>query len=457
MSVKGKRIGLLAVGAIFLIGLVLAAVPPQKVSAAQFTSRSLTLIANGANGGSAPNVSVHHAFSFTTPTGATNSIGSIQFLYCTTASGTCTTPTGLNTSSATLFSQSGTGGTGFTINTGTAGAPYITRSAANIGPSVDLDYQLNTITNPTAANTTFYVRISSFTSTNVSGSPIDTGVVAASTADPVILSGTMPESLIFCTGWAVNVTCTSTASAATIHFDDLFSPSATRFAKAEMAASTNAGGGYAITMFGATMTSGGNTITAMSSATTSVIGTSQFGTNLMANTAAASFTSGNAPTWTNTNGTVTNTAGSPTITGTNTTFLITVSVGDLINFTSGTLETCTVQTVNSNTSITCAANITNAHTNATYSITESTGASFGATVSPATNAGTQHKGQPSTDYNTAETYKFASGNTVAASDASGAGPSNSQKYTMSYIVNVNPAQPAGAYQTTLTYICTATF
>ena len=52
-----------------------------------------------------------------------------------------------------------------------------------------------------------------------------------------------------------------------------------------MAASTNALHGYAVTVNGATMTSGGNQITAIGgTATTSNTGTRQFGMNLVANT-----------------------------------------------------------------------------------------------------------------------------------------------------------------------------
>ena len=47
---------------------------------------------------------------------------------------------------------------------------------------------------------TFFVRISTFNSFDATGSPIDRGTVAASTADPIELSGVMPESLVFCTG-----------------------------------------------------------------------------------------------------------------------------------------------------------------------------------------------------------------------------------------------------------------
>ena len=138
---------------------------------------------------------VKHLFSFTIPGGG--NVGSIQFLYCTTAGGTCTMPTGLVTTSATLGAE--TGATGFTMVNTTNGAPYLTRTAASVTAQA-ATYRLDTVTNPTANNTTFYVRITTFVSTDATTGATDTGVVAASTATQIVLSGTMPESLIFCTG-----------------------------------------------------------------------------------------------------------------------------------------------------------------------------------------------------------------------------------------------------------------
>jgi hypothetical protein len=372
MSVSGRDRFWLGAAVVSLLAIVLFSFSPSIASAAQITTRSLTLIAGGSAGGSDPGGVVNHYFAFTLPTAGT--VGSIQFLYCTAASGTCTTPSGLSTTSATLFSQSGA--TSFTIVNTTNGAPYITRTAASIGATTAVTYQLNTITNPTAANTTFYVRISSYVATNVTGSPVDTGNVAASTATQIVLTGIMPESLIFCTGGTISTTagipdCT-TATSGAINFNQLFSPTAAATATSQMAASTNAGSGYNITVNGVTMTSGGNTIPAMGTAAAAAVGNGQFGMNLMANTTASS----------------------------------TPAVG-----------TATAPTAN----------------------------------------GTTLKGQPLAGYNTADTFKFTSGDSVANSANGGAGPSNAQIYTASYIVNVTGSQTAGTYTTTLTYICTATF
>ncbi len=294
MNVSAQRTGRL-VAVVVSLGLILATLlPVTGASAAQITSRSLTLQAGATDGGSKPGGVVNHLFTFTVPSVGATSVGSIKFTYCTTATdvapATCVIPTGLVTTSATMGTQSGA--TGFTMVNATNGAPYITRTAASIAAGTALSYQLQTITNPTTTNQTFFVRIATYASTNGTGTPIDTGSVTASTATAIVLTGIMPESLIFCTGATVVTTggvpdCT-TATAGAVAFNQLFSPTDTATATSQMAASTNATNGYAITVAGVTLTSGSNTIVAMGVAGTGVRGTSQFGMNLMANTVATS-------------------------------------------------------------------------------------------------------------------------------------------------------------------------
>ncbi len=355
-----------------LLVFVLSTYSLHTVSAAQITVRSLTLQAGVTDGGSMPGGVVNHLFTFTVPT--TASIGSIQFEYCVLAAGTCTTPSGLVTTSATMGTQ--TGATGFTLVNTTNGSPYITRTAASITGGTTLSYQLLAVTNPSATNTSFYVRMTTFTSTNATTGATDTGTVAASTATQILLTGTMPESLIFCTGGTITTTAgipdCSTATSGSISFNQLFSPSAAATATSQMAASTNSLSGYVITVNGATLTSGATTIPALSSPTVPAVGNSQFGLNLVANTTAVS---------------------TPAV---------------------------------------------------------------GAAVNPAAN-GTTLKGEALAGYSTSDSFKFVSGNSIADSATSGAGPTNSQIYTISYIVNVAGGQLAGTYTTTLTYICTSTF
>src|SRR5437016_386638 len=108
MTLRGLRVYRLFLFAVLFAVVLAAFIPPSSVYAAQLTSRSLTLQAGATDGGSKPGGVVNHLFSFTTAT--TASIGSIQFLYCTTAAGTCTTPTGLSTTAASLGTQSGATG-----------------------------------------------------------------------------------------------------------------------------------------------------------------------------------------------------------------------------------------------------------------------------------------------------------------------------------------------------------
>jgi hypothetical protein len=368
---------------------VLPALLPSNAFAAQITNRSATLVGVGTDGGTKPSGVVNHLFSFTLPT--SQNVGSIKFEYCTTAANSvavpaCVTPTGLSTTSSAFGAQTGLpAGGGWSIDNTTQGKPYIKNTSAQAitGPQA-VTVRLDTVTNPSAANgETFYIRITTYSSLDTTGGAADAGTVAAATNRPIILTGTMPESLVFCTGETVGLTggvpdC-ATITTGSVTFDKLFSPVDTAVAMSQMAASTNAGSGYVITINGTTMTSGSNTITGMTAAAASVKGTSQFGLNLMANTSAAS-------------------ASFP-----------------------GTL--------------------------APY---------LSADVAPAAN-GTNYRGQPFTGYGTVDQFKFQTGDAVAKSDNSAAGPSDAQIFTASYIVNVPGSQPAGTYTTTLTYICTATF
>lgn len=363
-------------------GLLVAAALVQLVSvtpvaAAQITNRSLTLQSGALDGGSLPGGVVNHDFKFDITNGS--SVGSIKFQYCTTAAAVpggidCNTPVGMSSVAASIGNQLGE--TGFVnITNSTNGTVIISRAAAANVTTPSVEYRLDGITNPDdpahPTGMTFFVRISTYSSLDASGTALDTGTVAAATNYAIDLEGTMPESLVFCTGATVdvnagNVPDCATATAGDISFDRLFSPTDTAVATSQMAASTNAGFGYNITVNGPTLTSGSNTITGMNSPTTSIQGTPQFGLNLVANTTTAD-----------------------------------VPFGAAVTQTGGALYT----------------------------------------------------GTATTDYNTAETFKYLDGDSVAKST----GGSDAQIYTVAYMANVSGSQPAGTYATTLTYVCTPKF
>jgi hypothetical protein len=283
--------------AVVAVTLVAQVFPAVSVHAAdQITDRSLTLIGVGNSGGSKPGGVVNHEFTFTVPTDA--DVGSIKFEYCTLAAGTCTTPTGLITTGGTTDIDNQSGSVGFSLEKSVNGAPYLYRtamSAVNIDAETELSYRISNITNPTSLinpptvpNQTFFVRISTYASLDATGTAIDAGTVAASTNQSIDLSGAMPESLVFCTGAEIGLTATipdcNKATSGVIAFNQLFSPTDTATATSQMAASTNAGSGYNITVNGTTLTSGGNTVAPMSVMTTGAHGVSQFGMNLKLNT-----------------------------------------------------------------------------------------------------------------------------------------------------------------------------
>lgn len=297
MKTKTKSISSLLVVAVLLLATVVQVLMPGSADAAQITSRKLTLQAGATDGGSKPSGNVNHLFEFTLPAhGAGEELGSIKFEYCTTAADTgaltCIVPAGLTTTSATLGTVSGVA-TGFTLNNTTNGAPFVSRASASTAGAGAETIQLLGVINPSAVNTTFFVRISTYNTLNATGTPIHTGTVAASTATPIVISGTMPESLVFCTAETISLTAgvpdCSTAIDGAIIFDRLFSPVDTATAESQMSASTNASSGYAITVNGATLTSGANTINGMVapdtiSAAAPALGVSQFGLNVVANT-----------------------------------------------------------------------------------------------------------------------------------------------------------------------------
>lgn len=292
-------------GKLYLLSVLLVAASITSVykapsaNAAQLANRSLLLVAGATDGGSLPGGTVNHKFTFNmvgTPT-----IGSIKFEYCTVAVVVaCTAPSGMTgsdgTTNATLGSEDGSSVTGFAMGTKTANSFILTRSAAAVGNNALVVLQANNIKNPNLPNYTFFVRITTYSGTDGATGEVDKGTVAASTANPIQLSGTMPESLIFCTGGTITANAgipdCSTATSAGIQFNQLFSPTDTAIATSQMAASTNALYGYAITVNGPLLTSGSATIPALApgpgdAPVPGQKGVSGFGMNLRANTASA--------------------------------------------------------------------------------------------------------------------------------------------------------------------------
>lgn len=274
----GQRISLLV--AIFLVAASLFAVFPQSAAAGQLTSRSLAVSSSLGNTSS--------TWTFTFSVAATTALNGISFQPCTTASGTCTTPTSWTNSGATFSSltYNGSSQSSWALDNA-AGYLRIKNNSSAATVSNPVVATFNTVTNPDTTNETFFVRILTYTGDDFTGQ-LDSGVVASSTSQSITVSATVDESLSFCTGTSgVSTSSCSGATGSSVGLQTAGSSnvtsSSTAFGTSQLGVGTNANSGYAITVNGVTLTSGGNTISALASQTASTTGNEQFGLNLKDN------------------------------------------------------------------------------------------------------------------------------------------------------------------------------
>jgi hypothetical protein len=268
-----SRIFLATIVAVFALGV------PQIAQAAQITGRSITL-SNSA--GAATGVTYSLATAALPTATAVKSVG-VQF--CDAASGTCNAPTGFSASSSTLSSQpTGLGAaSGWTVNAATANQLRIVNAANATVPSGAVAIVWGGVVNPTANNTTYYARITTYSDAAWTTS-LDSGTVALSTAQQITVTASVNETLTFCTGTSITGQNCGTVAGTSVALGTLTSTS-TGSGTSVMAASTNASTGYTISINGTTLTSGGNTIDAITAGAgaTSSQGSEQFGISLRDN------------------------------------------------------------------------------------------------------------------------------------------------------------------------------
>jgi len=261
-----------------ILAITVSALPVLNISpasAAPITGRSVVL-SNSV--GDASGVS----YALTTaalPTSGTI-VKSVEIAFCDSLVGACSTPAGFSASSSTLASQPGGLGdaSGWTVSAATAGSLRILNASNATTPSGAVTITWNSVHNPTATNTTFYGVITTYSGSDWTGA-LDTGSVALSTATQIQVALTVNEALTFCTGTSITGQNCGTASGSQVSLGD-GSTTATATGTSIIAASTNGNTGYSVTVNGATLTSGANTITALSSGGASVMNSKQFGLNL---------------------------------------------------------------------------------------------------------------------------------------------------------------------------------
>jgi hypothetical protein len=222
----------------------------------------------------------NYKISFSTITASI--IGSIKIQFCSNSpiiNSNCVAPIGFNAGSSSLNDQAGI--TGFSISaSSTVNEIILTRNSANSNPS-NAVYTINNITNPDNVGT-YYIRLTTYSSTDATGSFTDYGGIAYSINEPVVVNATVPPYLIFCTGVTIgSLNCDNTQG----DFIDLgeLSVSGAKTGTSQILVATNAELGYSVTAQGTTMNSGVNSISALISNDISRPGTSQFGINLRAN------------------------------------------------------------------------------------------------------------------------------------------------------------------------------
>jgi hypothetical protein len=322
----------------------------KTTSAQKFTNR--TIVVNTAQ----TSVTATHDFQLTYASAV--STGSLVFEYCLSPvyDYPCTAPAGLDVSTATLSAQSGN--TGFSVDGAdtTANKIVLTRLAA-VPALVASNYTFDNITNPSTANQTIYIRLSTYSSADGSGAFIDNGAVAFATSPGFNVGAYVPPYLRFCVGITVSSNCSSTSGNG-IDLGKLV-PSKASAAQSQFSTGTNDTSGYSVSVLGHTMISGNNIISSLTLPTASLPGNSQFGINLRDNS-------------------------NP-------------DIGE-----------------------------------------EPTGIGTGV---------------PTANYNTPNLFMFQDGDVIASSPL----PSDFNRMTASYLVNVRSDQPPGVYASTLTYVATVQF
>lgn len=229
-----------------------------------------------------PGAKTDYKLSFTYA--STDPIGSIEVLFCINPipDEPCTKPVGFDASNATLIDQ--TGETGFAVSFRNQNRVVLTRVASPTGltPST---YTLGNIINSTDIGRSYAARLSTHHSTNASDPLpyVNLGSVLTGVNDGISIATQVPPVLVFCLGQTVSADC---ADISETNYSDMgeLSPNTTLTATSQMAANTNASGGYAITINGTTMQAGTNVIKALNEPDYSRPGTPQFGINLKSNT-----------------------------------------------------------------------------------------------------------------------------------------------------------------------------
>jgi hypothetical protein len=244
------------------------------VYGAQLDNRSLQLSDNTVSTSTTYRVGFH----YTTP----GTVGSVRIQFCSNdpvPDEPCTAPVGLDLSGATLTTQDGP--SGFTISSdSTANQIILTRPPIAVA-SEPGTYFFDNVVNPSTPGT-YYVRLQTYASIDLSGPASDYGGIAFSITNGVAVSATVPPYLLFCTGITIGGLNCINAQGNYLNLGEL-STTRANSGTSQFLVGTNAAQGYNVSAQGPTLTSGSDEIAPMLANDVSRPGVVQFGFNLRAN------------------------------------------------------------------------------------------------------------------------------------------------------------------------------
>lgn len=272
MSKTIKTLSSRIITAISLLAFVVSLVP-APASALQIENRKILISSAAASA-----TGIRYTFTADALPTTGSAIKSVAVDICDSASGACVnsgSSADFSASSSTLFSQpTGLGAaSGWTVNAATQYSLRIVNAANSTNPSGAVQIIWDGVTNPSATNSTFFARVTTYTSANWTTGATDTGSVALATSGIVTVTATVNETLTF------------TLASTTVALGSL-STSSTASGTSTITAATNASNGYSINVVGNTLTSGTDNIDAMVGAASST-NQEQFGINLAVNTTPA--------------------------------------------------------------------------------------------------------------------------------------------------------------------------
>jgi len=242
-----KTVRSVIAGALVLFIVTSSALRMATLQAGTFTDASLTISDSRAG-----NIGTDYDFAFTTT--ATTAIKQVDITFCTTATGACTPPVGMDVGASPVLDSDNLAGTGRTTTNPTDNNTIrvvVTTPSTQSTQAVTMKF--TGITNPTTVNSTFYARVVTYSdegsteidSKAMGAAVLDTNSIAV-TAD---VASTFTFAVAAATTGQVNgadITVTDTTDT-TIPFGVL-SAGVPKIAAHDVSVYTNANNGYTVTV-----------------------------------------------------------------------------------------------------------------------------------------------------------------------------------------------------------------